>query len=78
MKVTRKQLRKIIREEKTKVLKEQRAPDLRHPQTGENMLLMLNDIVGKLLDQGMDELELAEELRGIADDVADSARMYEQ
>ena len=44
----------------------------RHPKTGEDMLLMLNDIVDKLLDMGMDTVELAGELRGLADDVEDS------
>ena len=39
------------------------------------MFLMLNDIVDKLLDMGMDTGELANELRGIADDVEDSAPM---
>ena len=47
----------------------------RHPKTGESLLLMLNDVVDKLLDQGMDTAELAEELRGLAADVEDSAPM---
>ena len=33
---------------------------------------MLNDIVDKLLDAGIDNMELAGELRGLADDVEDS------
>ena len=44
----------------------------RHPKTGEDMFLMLNDIVDKLLDMGMDTAELAAELRGLADDGDDS------
>ena len=69
MKITKRQLRRIIKEEKQKLLKEQ----YRHPKTGEDMFLMLNDIVDKLLGMGMDTNELAGELRGIADDVEDSA-----
>ena len=66
MKITKSQLRQIIKEEKQKLMKE---ASVRHPITGENMLLMINDIVGKLLDAGMNEMELAGELRGLADDV---------
>jgi hypothetical protein len=69
MKISKRQLRRIIKEEKVKLLKE---TGYRHPKTGESLLLMLNDVVDKLLDQGMDTLELAEELRGLADDVEDS------
>ena len=69
MKITKRQLRRIIKEERAKLLKEQA---YRHPKTGEDMFLMLNDIVDKLLDMGMDTAELAAELRGLADDVDDS------
>ena len=69
MKITKRQLRRIIKEEKAKLVSEM---GYRHPKTGEDLLLMLNDVVGKLLDQGMDTMELAGELRGLADDVEDS------
>ena len=69
MKISKRQLRRIIKEEKQKILAE---ANYRHPKTGENMFLMLNDIVDKLLDAGMDTGELAAELRGLADDVEDS------
>ena len=69
MKITRRQLRRIIKEEKSKLVSEM---GFRHPKTGEDMFLMLNDIVDKLLDMGMDTAELAGELRGLADDVEDS------
>ena len=69
MKITKNQLRRIIKEEKTKLVSEM---GFRHPKTGEDMFLMLNDIVDKLLDMGMDTAELAGELRGLADDVEDS------
>ena len=72
MKISKRQLRRIIKEEKQKILAE---ANYRHPKTGENMFLMLNDIVDKLLDAGIDTMELANELRGLADDVEDSAPM---
>ena len=74
MKVTRAQLQQIIKEEKRKVLLEI-GGGYRHPQTGESLFLMLNDAVDKLLDQGMDTVELANELRGLADDVEASGPM---
>ena len=69
MKITKRQLKRIIKEEKAKLVSEM---GYRHPKTGEDLLLMLNDVVDKLLDQGMDTMELAGELRGLADDVEDS------
>ena len=69
MKITKRQLRRIIKEERAKLLNE---VGYRHPKTGEDMFLMLNDIVDKLLDMGMDTAELSRELRGLADDVDDS------
>jgi len=69
MKITKAQLRRIIREEKAKLVSEM---GFRHPKTGEDLLLMLNDVVDKLMDAGMDTDELAGELRGLADDVEDS------
>jgi hypothetical protein len=44
----------------------------RHPKTGVNMLLMINELVDHMLNQGVDAVELANELRGLADDVEDS------
>ena len=69
MKINTRQLRRILKEEKTRLLKENQ---LRHPKTGENMLLMINDLVDTLMNQGMDYGELAEELRGLADAVEGS------
>ena len=74
MKITKRQLRRIIKEEKQKLVKE---ANLRHPETGENMFLMLNDIVDMLLSAGFDERELAGELRGLADDVEDSRALLD-
>ena len=76
MKITKNQLKRIIKEERAKLIKEQQS--FSHPKTGENMYLMLNDIVDKLLDQGDDTAELANELRGLADDVEDSRHIEER
>ena len=72
MKISKKQLKRIIKEEKRKLINER---GYRHPKTGEDLFLMLNDVVDKLLDQGIDTIELANELRGLADDVEDSGPM---
>ena len=69
MKLTKKQLRRIIKEEKAQLLNE---AGYRDPRTGEDLFLKLNGIVDMLLDMGMDTLELANELRGLADDVEES------
>ena len=65
MKITKSQLRKIIKEEKAKILEEGM------PNNEGDLLLTLNDIVDQLLIH-MDPMELANELRGLADDVEDS------
>ena len=70
MKVTKAQLRQIVKEEKSKLINEMRG--FRDPKTGEDLFLKLNGIVDMLLDMGMDTLELANELRGLADDVEES------
>jgi hypothetical protein len=91
MKITKKQLRKIISENVGFAPMQSRASPMiraavsnsrrqgqlkenmwRHPKTGENMLLMVNDLVSHMLDQGVDAYELAEELKGIALDVLGS------
>ena len=69
MRITKRQLRRIIKEERAKLVAEQQ---YRHPKTGEDLFLMLNDVVDKLMDAGIDYTELANELRGLADDVEDS------
>ena len=69
MKITKSDLRRIIKEEAAKI---QAEGQYRHPKTGENLFLMLNDAIDKLLDQGMNTYELAGELRGLADQVEDS------
>ena len=69
MKITKRQLRRIIKEEKARILNE---AGYRDPKTGEDLFLKLNGVVDMLLDMGMDTMELANELRGLADDVEDS------
>ncbi|OUU74764.1 MAG: hypothetical protein CBC29_06445 [Methylococcaceae bacterium TMED69] len=77
IRITKGQLKTIIEEEKVKIIREMhhQTKGYRHPKTGESLFLMLNDVVNILLDQGMDTLELANELRGLADDVEDSGPM---
>tara|TARA_A100001015_G_C15038132_1_gene737655 strand:- start:58 stop:1014 length:957 start_codon:yes stop_codon:yes gene_type:complete len=72
MKISKRQLKRIIKEEKAKLLNE---AGYRDPRTGEDLFLKLNGIVDMLLDMGMNTLELANELRGLADDVEDSGPM---
>jgi len=69
MKLTKARLRQIIKEERAKLLKES---SYRHPKTGEDLFFMLNDVVDKMLGAGIDHYELADELRGLADQVEDS------
>jgi len=73
MKLTKRQLRRIIKEEKAKIVNEMYTGGYRDPETGEDLFLKLNGIIGQMLDMGMDPSELANELRGLADDVEDSA-----
>ena len=54
MKITKRQLRRIIKEERAKLIAEQQ---YRHPKTGEDLFLMLNDVVDKLMDAGIDYTE---------------------
>ena len=75
MKLTKRQLKKIIKEEKAQLLNE---AGYRDPRTGEDLFLKLNGIVDMLLDMGMDTLELANELRGLADDVDESGPMQRE
>ena len=75
MKISKRQLKRIIKEEKAKLVNEMYTGGYRDPKTGESLLLNLNGIIDQLLDMGMDTIELANELRGLADDVEDSGPM---
>ena len=74
MKISKKQLKRIIKEEKRKLVNEM-SGGYRDPRTGEDLFLKLNGIIDQMLDMGMDTIELANELRGLADDVEDSGPM---
>ena len=65
MRITKRQLRRIIKEEKAKI------PEEGMPSNVVDLLPALNDIVDQLLTR-MDPVELANELRGLADDVEDT------
>ena len=74
MKITKRQLKRIIKEEKAKVLREARET-YRDRRTGENLFFVINGAIDQLLTNGFDPVELASELRGLADDVEESAPM---
>ena len=74
MKITKRQLRRIIKEEKMKLLREARET-YRDRRTGENLFFVINGAIDQLLSNGFDAIELAGELRGMADDVEESAPM---
>ncbi len=63
MKITKRQLKRIIKEEKTRLLKESSG------------FADMAEAIDKLLGQGMDPIELANELRGMADEVEETAAM---
>mgnify|MGYP001445466259 CR=1 FL=1 len=65
MKITKRQLRRIIKEEKAKLVEQAFPVDLYR---------QLNDVVDKLMSAGQSPDEVAAELRGIADDIEDNAR----
>ena len=84
MKITKRQLRRIIKEEKVKLLREiapatgkvplGRVTITRPVPAGEKLHYALNMVVDDALNQlsPEDMLELAGDLRGLADDVEDS------
>jgi|LWDU01.1.fsa_nt_gi Holliday junction resolvasome RuvABC DNA-binding subunit len=84
MKVSKRQLRNIIKQEKVKLLREHRqigtliaeqpisgeqAVQMASTQEISNQLGLINDAVDALLNAGMDPTELQEELMGIAESV---------
>jgi hypothetical protein len=72
MKITKRQLRRIIKEERAKLIAEQQG--YRHPDTGEDMLKMLSDIVDELMETDIDLKYLANEIHGLAQDVEEIER----
>lgn len=93
MRLNKRQLRRVIREEKRRVLREMHHEGSRGPAGMEyqsdmgkmssrevaaksmDLFGKLNSAVDQLLMRGMDPIELANELRGLADDVEASAPM---
>ena len=73
MKMTKSELKRIIQEEKKALLES--AATYRDRRTGENLFFIINEAIDKLLNNGFDAIELANELRGLADDVEESAPM---
>lgn len=81
MKVSKRQLRQIIKEEKTKLLSEQGSQTYNRDGTSQRydmspteiskQLGLINDAVSFLLNNGMDPEELSGELQDIADSVLD-------
>ena len=76
MKITKQQLRRIIREEKQKLLKEEDsfARDRRRFTGTESVTDLLGDLHKAIsaLQKMMEPYELADGLRGIADDIEDN------
>jgi hypothetical protein len=66
MKITKRQLRRIIKEEKHKILREQGGG-----REESDLLKIINDTVAELLDDGMDPGALRNELESIADGIPD-------
>ena len=65
MKISKRQLKRIIREEKAKIIRETYVPN----QSVSDLLGQINDAVDMLLQKGMSREEVQGELLGIADDV---------
>ena len=78
MKITKRQLRRIIREEKAKILSGNRRVikegRYAHPDTGEDMLKMMSDILDLLMETDIDLEYLANEMYGLAGDVEETQR----
>ncbi len=76
MKITKRQLRRIIKEEKAKILSEQpisgeQADQMQTSQEFTRILGSINDLVSQALQLGVDPYELEEELKSIAVSVTD-------
>ena len=76
MRITKNQLRRIIKEEKAKLLKEEDsfARDRRRFTGTESVTDLLGDLHKAIsaLQKVMEPYEVADELRGIADDIEDN------
>ena len=74
MKITKKQLKRIIREERAKLIREAKRRTRNVMQAGEKIWFALSTLVDQAMDQSDPGTwrELADDLRGLADDVEDS------
>jgi len=77
MKLTKKQLKKIIREEKKRILEMQYDDaDTLDPQQVSDLLMKINDAVDALLSMGMKAQSVRDELHSIADSVTELDELY--
>ena len=84
MKISKKQLKRIIKEEKAKLLKEASMGAMQargkfpinDPSTRAKLFADLNAAVGALMKAGMGPEELAAELYGLGEDVEANAMSY--
>ena len=88
MKISKRQLKRIIKEEKAKLLKEASMEyidgamqargkfPINDPSTRAKLFADLNDAIRALMQAGMDPNEMAEELYGLGEDVEANAMQY--
>tara|TARA_B100000212_G_C27365045_1_gene529931 strand:+ start:433 stop:786 length:354 start_codon:yes stop_codon:yes gene_type:complete len=76
MRYNKRRLRQIIKEEKAKILREMAVDSRQIAAKSMDMFGKIHNAVDQLLMRGMDPIELANELRGLADDVEESSPMY--
>ena len=76
VKLTKNQLRQIIREEKNRILEMQSDADTLDPRKVSDLLMKINDAVDALLAMGMKADSVRQELYGIAESVSEIDELY--
>ena len=77
MKLSKQQLKRIIREEKNRILEMQYDDaDTLDPRKVSDLLMKINDAVDALLAMGMKADSVREELYGIAESVTELSELY--
>ena len=77
MKLSKHQLKRIIREEKNRILEMQYDDaDTQDPRKVSDLLMKINDAVDALLAMGMKADSVREELYGIAESVTELSELY--
>ena len=77
MKLSKQQLKRIIREEKKRILEMQYDDaDTLDPRKVSDLLMKINDAVDGLLAMGMKADSVREELYGIAESVSELSELY--